>query len=308
MKMKMRCFKVAVAAMSCVFAVSLHAQEVYHVGNSLTWNAIAGGAVDRMATEQGHSQSSGYHIRWNSALETILNDPDFSGGPGTGKSEGGNHNAALAGSVWDAVTFQPFTKTWKGVALNPSGNGDGATLGGEAASALKMIETTQSNASNDKTRFYMYQAWAPRSVVLTLWNDAVVEDADETLMGVSSEHHRLVYERVKAGTSAEVYLIPAGEVFYRLAQAIEAGELPGYDTYEDLYKDDLHASAELGHYVASVTMFATLYGDDLSDVDSSKLEPLITSFVNHTVVEVMRDNAAVTGWDAQTPEPVAVDP
>ncbi len=317
------------AAMMSVFAsLNAYSDAVYHVGNSLTDDSKA---VERIAGREGTGtwQDHGHHLRWNTSLEHIVADPNLTGG-GSFDVSHGKFNTALAGATWDAVTLQSFTKTVYGTSQQqPLPNGDGATIGNEATAALGLISTTQSNTANSGTKFYMYQPWAPRGAILADWNNTAVDD-DTTPMGVSKAHHNLVYSRVKAGTAADVSIIPTGEVFYRLALALNNGDLAseGYgsssdpNSYELLYRDDLHASHGsqwdntlqqnvvdgsngLGRYAAAATMYAAIYGDDLSSVDGvdaahgSLLSAATTSFVNGIILQVLADDSIMN----PVPEP-----
>ncbi|MBB6429229.1 DUF4886 domain-containing protein [Algisphaera agarilytica] len=267
----------------CLCATSAHAISVYHVGNSLTWDSQPE-SIDSLATSQGYDHNFGHHIRCNSSLGQIVADPITTC---VGPTSFGKYDSALSGHEWDAVTLQPFAA-------------GGATLGSEADAALGLIADARSNSANADTRFYIYSAWGLRYQVFSHWNSPVVDD-DDTAFGYGLGHSQLVYERVAASTDAEVFVIPVGEVMYELALAITAGDLPGYTSHTDLFRDHIHASYGLGRYAASVTTFATLYGDDLDGVYSEALGASTSAIVNEIVLDTLYADMARHG----VPEPTS---
>jgi hypothetical protein len=271
---------VAVTLCACLTSTA-QAVAVYHVGNSLTWDSQPY-AIDNIATSSGYEHEFGFHIRCNSSLGQITASPTS---VCVAPTAFGTYTQALPRNAWDAVTLQPF----------PAG---GATLASEASAALDLIATTRSNTTNTDTHFYIYSPWGPRGDILGDLTAEVIDD-DDTAMGYRLDHARLVYERVKAQTDARVFVIPVGEVFHRLALAIDQGEFDGYTATNQLYRDTIHASNGLGRYAASVTTFAVLYGDDLTGVSSTGLGPEASTFVNGVILDVLDDDLELVGL----PEP-----
>ena len=62
-----------------------------------------------------------------------------------------------------------------------------------------------------------------------------------------------------ADAERRVQLIPAGQAFARLDDAINAGDVPGLSSIADVFADDIHLNAR-GHYFVSMVQYATLTG------------------------------------------------
>ena len=56
-------------------------------------------------------------------------------------------------------------------------------------------------------------------------------------------------------------MVPVGHVLHELNQRMKAGEVPGYKTVWELYKDGIHLN-NVGSYVVGCTFFATLYKEN----------------------------------------------
>jgi hypothetical protein len=221
--------------MLTVAAVSQGA--TYHVGNSLTWDAMY-----RSLPSVGTTlPDRGYHIRCGMPLPYIWEHPTevCTSSP----APYGMIAAALGNFDWDAVTLQPHV---------------GSTLATDTTAITSMIDLVRSRPSNATTPIYIYETWPqqPWGKYQAYWT-TLVADEDDTVMRQRRDYYTHLYARVDEATDANLRYVPAGEVLYRLSEMVDAGTLPGVTHMSQFYRDDLHLSS-LGQYVAGTTMFTAL--------------------------------------------------
>lgn len=269
------------AAFLCV-AASAEAIDVYHVGNSLTWDGSPS-RVEDFAESRGYSHTHGHHIRCSWSLTRMLSDPTNTCVTPTAF---GTFEPALSQSTWDAVTLQPHTNS-------------GTTLKSETDAILSMISTAQSYAGNADTKFYIYAGWTTRNTLLSGWTTES-DITDDTPMHRRRDVYEELYRRVTSATDAEVYMIPVGEIVYEIALAIEEGQFEDIDAFGELYRDDIHMSYGLGRYTAAAATFSTLYGDNLAGIGTSAFSAPTVEGVNQIVWEQIAGNT-YTG----VPEPAS---
>jgi len=227
----------------------------YQIGNSLTWDSQPLG-IAAIADDFGFDHTVGYHIRCGYSLQRILDDPTST--CVNPVPEFGTFGSALPGHKWDAITLQPHPNV-----AEPPGQEHlpASTLLSDVTSISTLINLAQTNIANADTTFYIYSAWPRISNFETDWTSSVAdEDTTETIY--AREYFDLLFNRVTAATSAKIAVIPVGEVLYELQQRIEAGQVPGFTTLNQLYRDDIHLTFDVGRYVAGITTFATMYGID----------------------------------------------
>jgi len=262
------------ALMACVFVNSgAKAIDVYHVGNSLTWDSQPR-TIQDFAESTGNSHEMGYHIRCSWSLTRMLTAPTSTC---VSPTSFGTFEPALSENAWDAVTLQPYPST-------------GTTLQSEADAILSMINTTRSYRGNEDTKFYIFTGWPTRGTLIDEWGAEIVDD-NSTKFELRRDAYDHVYQRVTAATDAEVYVIPVGEIIYQLATMIDGGEIDGLTRASQLYRDEFHMSHVLGRYVASATTFSTLYGDDLDGITLPGYSADIGSAVNDIIWNEVRTNA-----------------
>ncbi len=68
-----------------------------------------------------------------------------------------------------------------------------------------------------------------------------------------------VVDKVKARTGGDIRLMPTGQALGRLADAIEAGTVPGLRRINDVFADDIHPN-DLGFYFLALVQYAVLTG------------------------------------------------
>jgi hypothetical protein len=87
---------------------------------------------------------------------------------------------------------------------------------------------------------------------------------------------------------------------YELDKQMQAGKVPGLTGIGDIMKDKLHLDPGLGHYIASATVYATLFGKNpgglvkpdghYDDGNKELLTPQMCEIVNKTVWDVVSKN------------------
>ncbi|AKF09437.1 hypothetical protein [Sandaracinus amylolyticus] len=102
--------------------------------------------------------------------------------------------------------------------------------------------------SRPGTRVYLYETW--HQVTLPDFRARLTSD-------------RALWEQIVDGVNAtrsgpDMRMIPAGTALARLVDRITAGQVPGYDSAQDLFVDDIHPTPALFYFVACVH-FATIY-------------------------------------------------
>lgn len=218
----------------------------YHIGNSLTWDSRPEW-MDDLAAQKGLGlHRAGWHDRGGASLSHLWANPeDINVTPA---EPYGSYPNALPNYKWSAVTLQTYEPF-----------AEDATLADETQAALNFINLTRTNPQNDQTVFYILGAW-PRSDsdYATAWLAEFPDDGGK-LVERSRAFYETMLARVRAGTEAEVYIIPTGEVIYQLKLLIDKGELAGITSVDQLYRDSTHLSLDFGRYIAGATMFATLH-------------------------------------------------
>ena len=199
-----------------------------------------------MATLSGRTHRTGYHIRGGMHLDYIWDHPDDT----TYTNTYGNYVNALPSNEWDFVTMQPFYKAE-------------STLGQDENRIIDFIDLTRSGPSLS-TRFFIYSAWpSSPETYQTTWTQAVSNDPDQSTVH-SRDYFTYLYDNVTDhyGDDVELFVIPIGEVMFKLDQEFRAGRFAGYDDISDLYRDQVHLSNDVGRFVAATTTFATLFRED----------------------------------------------
>ncbi len=217
----------------------------YFVGNSLTWDSQPNG-VAALANENGHPLTVGYHIRSNSSLDYIWNNPDDI----TITNAFGGYSGALPNNAWDFVTIQPFHSV-------------DSTLSLDAQRILDVIALNESGPSTS-TKYYIYEAW-PRQPgdYKALWAQSVADVPDQQTV-LAREYFDHLYDNVAStlGGSTSLHVIPIGEVLYELDLLFESGATPGFADVNQLFRDNNHLDTDIGRWVAANTVYATIFKED----------------------------------------------
>lgn len=268
---------------------------VYMIGNSFTHNSEPY-SLAAIAAQKSDALTVGAHIRSGSPVHTIWGRPDEAREI---SPEFGRYREALTNHMWDVVTLQPFYK-------RPNEGFPQSTMQSDIDSILKFIELTRQNPANRNTKFYIYESWP------FLWVGKPFQQAWDTTtrdeLTAPTMHTRDYYEhlvkRLRSRTDAEIYIIPTPEVMYELDKKMQAGEVPGINGIGEIMGDKLHLDAGLGHYLAAVTVYTTLYGRNPAGLvkpdghyDAAKEGLFTPQILNvlHDVVWAVVSNHAYTG-------------
>lgn len=248
----------------------------YHIGNSLTWDMQPLGLV-AIAASRGIELAVGYHIRSASSLERIWREPkEISVKP---VESFGLFTEALPHHEWTFVTLQPYRA--------------GTTMESDIECITKLIELARSQGRNANTRFYIYQSWPQSPEFRETWTSNVADSLDTSTIHAREYYHKLI-ERIRANTDAPIFMVPTTEALYQLDIRLRAGEIEGYKSVADLYRDVHHLTYEAGRYVAAVTTFSTLFAQDPDGLTKPMqyspdkvLSPQMYSLIHKTVWDVV---------------------
>ncbi len=69
-----------------------------------------------------------------------------------------------------------------------------------------------------------------------------------------------IVDTVAGQTGGDIRLLPTGQALGRLADAIEAGTVPGVRRINDVFKDDIHPN-DIGFYFLALVQYAVITGD-----------------------------------------------
>ncbi len=277
-------FSVICAAALLLGTASSQAQEpkrefrVYFVGNSVT-DTVKYQALGQLAESRGFKQTWGRHMIPGSPLFLLWNASDEKSG--FTEQPFGYAKEALANHRWDAITLQPFDR------LLTNKNWEGADTEGDLVTVQKFID--QALPKSPEVQFYIYSRW-PR---ITLDGKSAEYDKDAYRTDVkgipvgpgpvddfterwerkytggwdgSNEtrdyFEQLVKELRRANPEMKkpVRMIPAGDIMNELHLRMKAGEVPGYHSIFQLYKDGIHLD-EAGAYLVGCAFFSVLYGE-----------------------------------------------
>lgn len=217
----------------------------YHIGNSLTWDMQPLG-LSAMAALAGRDHQTGYHIRSGMHLDYIWNNPNDV----TITNSFGNFVTALSSYDWDYVTIQPHHRT-------------GSTLGLDQAAITNFIDLTLAGPSQAPV-FYIYSAWPRLSDdYQAFWNQPIPNDPDQ-ITTHAREYFTALHNNLISNYSntIQIFVIPVGEVLFRLDQEFRQGNFPGFNDASDLYRDSAHLTMDIGRFIAATTTYATIFREN----------------------------------------------
>ncbi len=232
----------------CALICNARADDIYSIGNSLTWDMYVVG-LKNIAASFGVPLTPGYHIRASMALVYIVNNPTdvTTDSPSIWPT-------ALPSQAWRAVTFEPY----------PDGQTP-STLGTDLSAAQTFITTTQ-KSGKPQPIFYIYEAWPDQNAFLgnyaSFWRQSIVNSTSTRTL-LCRQYFDALYQRLLAqfGRSAVIRVIPIGDVLARINDLILAGKFVGATNITDFYRDTYHMGSA-GRFLAAITVFATLYGQN----------------------------------------------
>lgn len=246
----------------------------YHVGNSLTNDSLGNvkqssnnSGFQEIAGFYGQTQTIGFHIDSGQPLHNIWDNP--LGVPGSGDNDldltrepYSGYSNALPNYPWDAVVLEPYYSAE-------------ATLGSD-----KQMLANFAGITSGSPWFYIMQVWPQQSWSAqegnyqAYWDGASI-DSDDTF----TQPRREFYQNLMGDLDNRYRMIPTGEVFYEIANAIGSGVFPELTGMSAFYRDNVHLSYDLGRYVAAATMYSTMHKQDIRNLvpPSNIFDPLVLS-------------------------------
>jgi hypothetical protein len=224
--------------------------RAYHIGNSVT-NTTNFAALRRMAAGDGSVYVWGRHVTSGAPLSWIWDHPD--GGNKTDPY--GRYVEALTQHTWDALSLQPFDRQL----YSEDGSGDVQAASRFIDLALKkspdlqvyVLERYPRRTENaDGTFAYDYEKLWLRTYT-GKWDKS--NESRDYFEQVTTEL-REKYE----GKISPVRMVPVGEVMFELNRLIEAGDVPGIDSIQELFFDGIHLT-NWGGLIIGTTLYATMY-------------------------------------------------
>jgi hypothetical protein len=281
--------------------------RVYFIGNSVTdtvrYRELATLAAARSTTiKWGRTMIPGAPLEW------IYTHPD----DGFQEEPYGRWRKALTEFAWDAVSVQPFDRHLHGVNQQGKDLGDVALAREFASLAAK---------KNPNVQIYIYARWprvtsAGKSIPFDKndydpakpgsGNDlsAVDDFASRWEMKYTggwdgSNEGRDYFERLLLEVRKEtpflkkpVLLVPVGFVMSEMHRRMKAGEVPGYRSIHQFYKDGIHLN-EAGSYLVGCTYFATLLKQSpvgLPATPYGKIDPGLADLIQRAVWHVVSNH------------------
>ncbi len=223
------------AAFAALYATPLPPLEtpsaVYHLGHSLVGRDMPA----MLAQLAGHPWNS--QLGWGASLMNHWEDKV----PGHAEENASDAYRA-AGEAVDSGAY-PVVVVTEMVELR-----DAIRWHDSAEHLAKWA--ARARAGNPAVRIYLYETWHR------------LDDPQGWETRISADLPALWEDKVLRPAVAEagaIHVIPGGQVMAALVAAAEAGQLPGLNSRQDFFTDDIHFS-DLGAYAMALTHFAVIYG------------------------------------------------
>ncbi len=280
--------------------------RVYFIGNSVT-DTVQYPALAKLAESREQTIVWGRHMIPGAPLEWIHSHPDS----GFMQEPFSYYPKALGEFPWDAISVQPFDRH-----LYSGQDSDDQDDHGDVA----MIRDFAKRAAeqNPEVQVYIYARW-PRITVAgkgldfnkidydpnrpgsgadlskadsyaSRWNAEYTGGWDAT--NETRDYFDQLLSEVNAHTpflNRPAKLVPVGEVMYELDRKMIAGEVPGYSSIYQLYRDGIHLG-ELGSYLVACTYYATLMKQSpvgLPTEPYGEMDANIAKIIQQTVWQVV---------------------
>lgn len=129
------------------------------------------------------------------------------------------------------------------------------------ANARKFLRYALDNNQNRPLRYYIYETW---HCIHTGTTEGCPYDNGDSLtwqprLRTDFRLWRSIVDSVRhIFPSEEVWMVPAGQAFYNLTEAINKGELPGVQDFRHFFTDDIHLT-NAGNYFVALVMYACIF-------------------------------------------------
>jgi hypothetical protein len=271
---------------SCTCCMQALAGSAFFLGNSLT-NDIRLSSLEAMAALAGRTLETDFHIRSAASLEYIHANPlDFT------RVKPAPFDVSLPAANYDFVSLQPFRSS--------STLGSTSTLAGEVEASSRLIRL----ASGSPT-ILIHQSWPTLPEIAdnfgNFW-EAMVADVDAQQTIPKREFYGHFVGRLRAeNPGRNVFLIPGGDVLARLDLEFRAGHFSGLTDVSDLFRDNVHLTRDLGAWVLSNTVLASMFG---SSTEGLAVPPGHFSGINLSETELAQLQAII--WEEVSTNPLTV--
>ncbi len=211
--------------------------STYHIGNSLTWDAIKKNTLKDLFENAGITLNNNYHIKCSGALTYILSSPDVT----CVTPNAGQWNEALSNNTYDFLILQPSA---------------GSHTLGEVSTTEAEIAAMQSFSSKTNARLAIYQSFPYLHQAADISSFYKLPDAS-LFRSTKAE-----FSQIK-NALPDAVIIPTMEVLIELDFQARQGNIPDVSTAQDFYRDGAHLN-EFGRYALALTHFSALTGLDPS--------------------------------------------
>jgi hypothetical protein len=119
------------------------------------------------------------------------------------------------------------------------------------------------NNNGNPVRFYLYETWHcihTGTAQGCEWDNGDSITWQPRLKRDYGLWKGIVDEVRKEFPENEVWMVPAGQAFYNLTEAIKKGELPGISDFRHFFTDDIHLT-HAGNYFVALVMYACIFRD-----------------------------------------------
>lgn len=279
-----------VCLVSILYASTVCALDVYHIGNSHTRDAMPHGGLRSLAADAGFTLDNGWHVRWAKSLDYIYKNPEeYTPITIPDSNPYGTWPDALSNNKWDAITFQSYLKS----------------TGAEELEAItSMLEHLD---QQQPVRIMLYIDWPPSDSDYSSQWEAGYGSSDQD-MNLSYRYYVWLYSQLrKAGYErASVEYIPIGGVLYEIDQRIKAGVLSELASINDCYKDAAHLN-NVGRYVAGLTLISVLYDFDVRELNAPPTE-YNSNYGNYVpLTSSLADQLKSIVWDVVSADRFSMD-
>lgn len=220
-----------------------HPMQVYHLGHSLVGQDMPAMLAQLMGEGYGYALQLG----WGASLDQHWRGevPGFDSENDT-EAHRPAHEAVASG-IYDAVVLTEMVELRDAIRYHdsPRALADWAQL---------------ARAARPDVRLYLYETWHGLDDPAG-WEARIARDLPDLWEG-----EVLAGAKARPGVGT-IHVIPAGQAMAAVVRAMEAGQVPGLDRREMLFRknpdgtqDVIHLS-DLGAYVVALTHFAVLAGE-----------------------------------------------
>ncbi len=233
--------------------------NIFYVGHSLV-SPVLPAMMNSLTKAEGGSGEADYQIINGAPLSY-----NWANG---GTAEGMNAQTALASGRYDVLVITEAIPLADHIRYS---NSNGA--------ALNYFRQAVSN--NADAKVYMYETWPSFNTAgingnVAAWRQNILNDAAKW-EGIVD----YVNANRPAGTEP-MLLVPAGQAMVNLVDAVQAGQVPGINSVQQLFTDDIHLS-DTGMYFIAMVMYATIHGVNPTDLPEQTLNAYGQSYAAPSV-------------------------